>query len=61
MTLNLKDNGLITHRAHINGVWVDADNRETLDVTNPATGEVISSVVKCGTACLLYTSPSPRG
>ena len=50
MTLNLKDNGLITHQAHINGGWIDADNGETLEVTNPATGEVISSVVKCGTA-----------
>jgi len=50
MKLNLTDNGLISHQAHINGVWVDADNGETLDVTNPATGEVISSVVKCGTA-----------
>ena len=50
MTLTLKDQSLITHHAFINGVWVDADSGETLDVTNPATGEILSPVAKCGTA-----------
>ena len=50
MTLILQDPSLITHQAHINGHWVDADSGETLNVTNPATGEVLSKVSKCGTA-----------
>jgi len=41
---------LLKTQAHINGVWVDADNGETLAVTNPATGELIAEVAKCGTA-----------
>jgi succinate-semialdehyde dehydrogenase/glutarate-semialdehyde dehydrogenase len=50
MTLILQDPSLITHQAHINGHWVDADSGETLNVTNPATGEVLSKVSKSGTA-----------
>ncbi|MDH3857361.1 MAG: NAD-dependent succinate-semialdehyde dehydrogenase, partial [Gammaproteobacteria bacterium] len=30
--------------------WVDADNSETVPVTNPANGEVIAEVAKCSTA-----------
>tara|TARA_B110000503_G_C7165881_1_gene421881 strand:- start:1241 stop:2677 length:1437 start_codon:yes stop_codon:yes gene_type:complete len=41
---------LLKTQAHINGIWVDADNGETLAVTNPATGELIAEVAKCGTA-----------
>jgi len=41
---------LLKTQAHINGVWVDADNGETLAVTNPATGELIAEVAKCGAA-----------
>jgi succinate-semialdehyde dehydrogenase / glutarate-semialdehyde dehydrogenase len=48
--LRLNDSSLLKTQAHINGVWVDADNGETLAVTNPATGELIAEVAKCGTA-----------
>lgn len=34
----------------INGAWVGADSGKTLDVTNPATGEVIGTVPACGEA-----------
>ncbi len=34
----------------IGGEWVDADSGETIEVTNPATGEVIGTVPKCGKA-----------
>ncbi|MFA5632490.1 MAG: aldehyde dehydrogenase family protein [Porticoccaceae bacterium] len=33
-----------THRMLIDGDWVDAVNRETIEVLNPATGEVITHV-----------------
>jgi len=34
----------------IGGAWVGADSGKTIDVTNPATGEVIGTVPACGTA-----------
>jgi len=37
-------------KAYINGQWVDADNKETIKVTNPATGELIGTVPKMGAA-----------
>lgn len=37
-------------KAYINGQWVDADNKETIKVTNPATGELIGTVPKMGVA-----------
>ena len=50
MSLNLSDQALLKTRAYINGEWVDADNGATLEVTNPANGDVIANVAKCGTA-----------
>lgn len=49
MALQLKDKSLLRGEALINGEWVNADNGETLAVTNPATGEVVAEVAKCGT------------
>ena len=50
MPLNLKDPSLLAAKAYINGEWVDADNEQTLAVINPATGETVANVAKCGTA-----------
>ena len=50
MSIQLSDQGLLKTQAYINGQWVDADNGETVPVTNPATGEVIAEVAKCSTA-----------
>ena len=50
MTLVLKDSSLMKSQAYIDGQWVDADGGDTLGVTNPATGEVLAQVAKCGTA-----------
>ncbi len=50
MPLNLKDTSLLTGNAYINGEWIEADSGETFAVTNPATGEVLVPVAKCGTA-----------
>ncbi len=48
--MQIKDQGLLQAQAYIDGHWADADSGETFDVTNPATGEVLASVAKCGTA-----------
>ncbi|WP_277060535.1 aldehyde dehydrogenase family protein, partial [Rivihabitans pingtungensis] len=48
--LNLKDPELLRQQCYIDGAWVDADNGATLDVTNPATGELVARVPKMGAA-----------
>ena len=48
--MRLKDQGLFHTRCYIDGDWVDADSGETIDVVNPATGEVLGAVPKMGAA-----------
>ncbi|MGI9287428.1 MAG: NAD-dependent succinate-semialdehyde dehydrogenase [Pseudomonadales bacterium] len=48
MNLMLRDSGLLKGQAYINGEWIDADSGETTPVTNPANGEVLAQVAKCG-------------
>ncbi len=50
MSIQISDQALLKTQAYINGQWVDADSGETVAVTNPANGEVIAEVAKCGTA-----------
>ncbi len=49
MTLMLKDKSLIKNQAYIDGQWISADSGETVPVINPATGEILVEVPKCGT------------
>lgn len=46
--MNLSDSTLLRQQCYINGEWVAADSGNTLDVTNPATGEVLGSVPRMG-------------
>jgi len=46
----LKDPTLLKQQCYIDGEWQDADSGETIDVTNPATGEVIATIPKMGAA-----------
>jgi len=50
MSIQISDQALFKTQAYINGQWIDADSGATLPVTNPANGEVIAEVAKCGTA-----------
>ncbi len=50
MSMQIADKALLKTQAFINGEWVDADNGDTLAITNPANGEVIAEVAKCGAA-----------
>ena len=50
MTIALKDPSLLRQQCYIDGAWHDADNAATINVTNPATGSVIGTVPKMGTA-----------
>src|SRR5258706_1260571 len=48
--ISLKDKGLFRDRAYVNGAWIEADAKGRIDVSNPATGEVIGSVPKMSAA-----------
>lgn len=49
MSLTLQDSSLLQGKAYINGNWINADSGETVAVGNPATGETIAEVARCGT------------
>ncbi|HIJ62077.1 MAG TPA: NADP-dependent succinate-semialdehyde dehydrogenase [Rhodospirillaceae bacterium] len=46
----LDDRNLLRRHAYLGGDWIDADDRETIAVANPATGKVLGTVPKLGAA-----------
>ena len=48
--LSLKDPSLFRQQCYIDGQWADADSGKTIDVTNPATGEVLGTIPNMGAA-----------
>jgi succinate-semialdehyde dehydrogenase/glutarate-semialdehyde dehydrogenase len=48
--LPLKDPKLFRQQGYINGKWADADSKRTVEVTNPATGEVLGTIPYMGAA-----------
>ncbi|MFC5699330.1 NADP-dependent succinate-semialdehyde dehydrogenase [Pseudomonas sp. GCM10022186] len=46
--MNLKDNDLFRQQAFIAGAWCDADAGRTVDVTDPASGELLGQVPDMG-------------
>ena len=48
--MQLQDSALFKTQCYIDGVWLDADNKATVEVTNPANGEVIGTVPQMGKA-----------
>ncbi len=50
MTLALDDHTLLKTDAYIGGQWLPADSGETVSVINPASGETIAEIAKCGSA-----------
>ena len=44
MTLALKDPTLLRQQCYVDGAWIDAGAGRKVDVTNPATGEVLGTV-----------------
>ncbi len=47
--MKINDSSLFRQQCYINGQWSDADSGDTINVTNPATGNVIGSVPKMET------------
>ncbi|MAJ87644.1 MAG: NAD-dependent succinate-semialdehyde dehydrogenase, partial [Cellvibrionales bacterium TMED148] len=50
MEISLQDMSLIRRQAFIDGCWVDADDKSTLEVVNPSSGDRIALVPNCGAA-----------
>ncbi|KRW74557.1 NADP-dependent succinate-semialdehyde dehydrogenase [Stutzerimonas nitrititolerans] len=48
--MQLKDSSLFRQQAYVDGAWLDADGGQTLEVNNPASGEVLGTVPKMGAA-----------
>ncbi len=42
------DRSLFRQRCYVDGAWLEADDRATIEVTNPATSEVLGSVPRLG-------------
>jgi succinate-semialdehyde dehydrogenase/glutarate-semialdehyde dehydrogenase len=50
VALPIKDQSLFRQQCYINGQWLDADSGKTIDVTNPATGDVLGTIPNMGAA-----------
>ena len=50
--LKLKDPSLFKQQVFLAGEWADADDGNTVAVTNPANGDTLGSVPMCGTAAI---------
>jgi succinate-semialdehyde dehydrogenase/glutarate-semialdehyde dehydrogenase len=50
MMLKLKDPTLLRQQCYVDGAWIDADGGGKVEVTNPATGEVLGTVPNLGAA-----------
>lgn len=48
MPINLSNPALIQNQAFINGQWTNADSGDSYPVINPANGETVANVAKCG-------------
>ena len=48
--MDLTDEGLLKTQAYVDGQWIDADSGATLAVRDPANGETIAEIARCGTA-----------
>ncbi|MFC4621660.1 NAD-dependent succinate-semialdehyde dehydrogenase [Comamonas nitrativorans] len=48
--LQLQDPSLLRPSCYLDGAWVAADDGSTIAVTNPATGQTIAQVPRCGAA-----------
>ena len=49
-TPDLKNPQLFRQQCYIDGAWLDAESGKTIEVTNPATGEVLGTVPNMGAA-----------
>ncbi|MCX7169557.1 MAG: aldehyde dehydrogenase family protein, partial [Proteobacteria bacterium] len=48
--MKLTDSTLFRQQDHIDGLWCDADSKQTIDVTDPATGAKLGTIPNMGAA-----------
>ena len=48
--MQISDKSLLKTQAYVDGQWINADSGETFAILNPANGETIAEIAKCGTA-----------
>jgi succinate-semialdehyde dehydrogenase/glutarate-semialdehyde dehydrogenase len=48
--MRITDEALLKSQAYVNGEWINADSGETFAILNPANGETVGEIAKCGTA-----------
>ena len=46
--LGLQDPSLFRQQCYVDGAWISADDRSTLEVRNPATGVLVGTIPKMG-------------
>jgi succinate-semialdehyde dehydrogenase/glutarate-semialdehyde dehydrogenase len=47
--MKINNQNFFQRKCYINGNWVDSNDKQTIDVNNPASLEVIGNIPKCGT------------
>jgi succinate-semialdehyde dehydrogenase/glutarate-semialdehyde dehydrogenase len=50
VSVHLSDPSLLRQQCYVDGAWVDADGRATIEVQDPASGDVIGTVPRMGAA-----------
>ncbi len=48
--MQLTDSSLLRQQCYVDGAWIDSEGGGTIEVTNPATGDVLATVPKLGAA-----------
>jgi hypothetical protein len=48
--IQMSDPSLFREQCYVDGAWIDADNRASSEVSDPASGEVIGTVPRLGAA-----------
>src|SRR5579862_4926726 len=48
--IRLNDPALFCRQAYVGGTWCDADDRQAIEVNNPATGQILGTVPRMGAA-----------
>ncbi|HXV08658.1 MAG TPA: aldehyde dehydrogenase family protein, partial [Burkholderiales bacterium] len=48
--LPLKDEKLFRQQCYVDGQWADADSKQTIVVSNPATGAAVGTIPRMGVA-----------
>ena len=46
--MDISNKELLKEKCYINGIWINSNSQETIQVNDPATLNIIGQVPKCG-------------